>query len=142
MRAPHQGLSCRNQPPAVAHPVLPKRPALPATVDPDRWLLALDGRWYPRLVKRDGRIQVDGTSYYIKADLAGHHIMLRLNAATRCFDVFRGQQFVKSVPIKGLRGESMPLEAYIDLMGERARSEERQRMQRLRRAGLQASQSA
>ncbi len=93
-------------------------------------------------MKRDGRIQVDGTSYYIKADLAGHHIMLRLNAATRCFDVFRGQQFVKSVPIKGLRGESMPLEAYIDLMRERARSEERQRLLRQRRARLQAGQSA
>jgi hypothetical protein len=33
---PHQGRGCRNQPPAVAHPVLPTRPALPATVDPDR----------------------------------------------------------------------------------------------------------
>jgi hypothetical protein len=68
--------------------------------------------------------------------------MLRLDASARCFDVFRGQQFVKSVPIKGLRGERMPLEAYIDLMRERARSEERQRMQRLRRARLQAGQSA
>jgi Integrase core domain len=139
---PHQGRSCRNQPPAVAHPVLPTRPPLLATVDPDRWLDALNGRWYPRLVKRDGRIQVDGIPYYIKADLAGHHVMLRLNAATRCFDVFRGEHFVKSMPIKGLCGERMPLDAYIDLMRERARSEERQRLLRQRRARLQASQSA
>jgi hypothetical protein len=139
---PHQGRSCRNQPPAVAHPVLPTRPALPANVDPDRWLTSLDGRWYPRLVKKDGRIQVDGTSYYIKADLAGHHVMLRLNAAARCFDVFGGQQFVKSVPIKGLCGQQMPLEDYIDLMRERARSEERQRLIRQRRARLQTKQSA
>ena len=102
----------------------------------------LPGRWYPRLVKKDGRIQVDGTSYYIKADLAGHHIMLRLNAATRCFDVFGGNQFIKSVPIKGLRGGPMPLEDYIDLMGEHARSEERHRLIRQRRARLQAQQSA
>jgi transposase InsO family protein len=139
---PHQGRSCCNQPPCVAHPVLPARPALPVTVDPDRWLNALDGRWYPRLVKKDGRIQVDGISYYIKADLAGHHIMLRLNAATRCFDVFGGNQFIKSVPIKGLRGGPMPLEDYIDLMREHARSEERQRLIRQRRARLQAQQSA
>jgi transposase InsO family protein len=33
---PHQGRRCRNQPPVVAHPVLPTRPALPATIDPDR----------------------------------------------------------------------------------------------------------
>jgi transposase InsO family protein len=135
---PHQGRSCRNQPPALAHPVLPTRPALPVTVDPDLWLTALDGRWYPRRVKTDGRIQIDGTYYYIKQDLAGQHIMLRLNASTRCFDVFGGEQFVKSVPIKNLRGERMPLEEYIDLMRERARSEERQRLLRQRRARLQA----
>lgn len=135
---PHQGQSCRNQPPAVAHPVLPTRPALPATVDPDSWLTALDGRWYPRLVKKDGCIKVDSVSYYVKQDLVGHHIMLRLNASTRCFDVFQGEQFVKSVPIKGLHGQPMPLEVYIDLMRERARSEERQRLLRQRRARLQA----
>jgi hypothetical protein len=139
---PHQGRSCCNRPPAVAHPVLPKRPTLPETVDPDRWLQALDGRWYPRRVKRDGCIQVDGTSYYIKQALAAHRIMLRLNATTRCFDVFLGESFVKSVPIKGLRGELMALEVYIDLMGERARSEERQRMLLQRRARLQGEQSA
>jgi transposase InsO family protein len=139
---PHQGRSCGNQPPAVAHPVLPSREALPEIVDPDRWLVALDGRWYPRLVKKDGRIQVDGLSYYVKADLAGHHIMLHLNAATRCFDVFLGDQFVKSLPIKGLCGEPMPLENYLDLMRERARSEERQRMIRQRQARRQTEQSA
>src|SRR5579859_7797897 len=60
--------------------------------------------------------------YYIKADLAGHRILLHLNASTRCFDVFRGEQFVKSVPIKGLYGGPMPLQEYIDLMRERARA--------------------
>jgi hypothetical protein len=75
-------------------------------------------------------------------DLAGHHIMLRLNAATRCFDVFRSEQFIKSVSIKGLCGKQMPLEAYIDLMRERARSEERQRLLRQRRAHFQAGQGA
>jgi hypothetical protein len=139
---PHQGRSCRNQPPAVAHPVLPKRPAFPETVDPDRWLHALDGRWFARRVRTDGRIQVDGTYYYIKADLAGHHIMLRLNATARCFDVFGGEQFIKSVPIKGLCGKQMPLEDYIDLMRERARSQERHRLLRQRRARLQAQEGA
>jgi hypothetical protein len=119
---PHQGRSCRNQPPAVAHPVLPKREALPERVDPDGWLNALDGRWYPRRVKRDGSIKVDGTSYYIKQALASHHIMLRLNATTRCFDVFEGEVFLKSIPIKGLCGQQMALDAYIDLMRERARA--------------------
>lgn len=57
---PHQGHSCRNQPPRQAHPVLPTRPALPEEVDPDRWVNALDGRLYPRQVKSAGRVLVDG----------------------------------------------------------------------------------
>lgn len=68
--------------------------------------------------------------------------MIRLNASTRCFDVFRHDQFVKSVPIKGLRGELMPLEEYIDLMRERARSQERERILRQRQAHLRGQQSA
>jgi hypothetical protein len=86
--------------------------------------------------------RLDGTYYYIKAELAGHHILLHLNATARCFDAFRGAQFIKSVPIKGLYGKLMPLEDYIDLMRERARSEERQRLRRQRRARLQAQQGA
>lgn len=139
---PHQGRSCRNQPPALAHPVLPKRPPLPESVDPDQWLVALDGRCYPRLVKSDGRIRVDGRYYSIKTELAGHRIMLHLNASTRCFDVFLGEQFIKSVPIKGLRGEHMPLEDYIEMMREQARLEERERKLRKFRVSLQAQQNA
>jgi hypothetical protein len=71
-------------------------------VDPDCWLSALDGRRSPRRVKMDGRLQVDATSYSIKKELAGHRVMLRLNAVTRCFDVFRAEQFIKSVPGKRL----------------------------------------
>ncbi len=45
---PHQGLACGNQPPHVAlvarTPAIPPRPAVPAVVDPDRWVAALDGR--------------------------------------------------------------------------------------------------
>lgn len=139
---PHQGRSCRNVPPCIAHPTLPVRPALPESVDPDHWLSALDGRWYPRLIKADGCIQVDGTSYYIKNALIGQRVMLRINAATRCFDVFHENVLVKSVPIKGLCGVRMPLEEYIELMRERARSQERQRLLRLRRARLQGQQNA
>jgi transposase InsO family protein len=133
---PHQGRSCRNQPPAQAHPVLPQRPSLPKIVDPDRWLKAMHGRWYPRRVRADGRIQIDGTYYYVRQDLAGHQIMIRLNAATRSFEIFRHDLLVKEVPIKGLRGERMPLDAYIELMAERARSEERQRRLLQRRKRL------
>jgi hypothetical protein len=41
---PHQGRSCGNQPPSLAHPVLPSLPSLPTSVDPDAWLQAIHGR--------------------------------------------------------------------------------------------------
>lgn len=139
---PHQGRSCRNRPPCVAHPTLPKRPALPQTVDPDCWLTTLDGQCYPRQVRTDGTIRVDGLTYYVKRDLAGTRVLVRLSAANRSFEVLVGEQVVKVLPIKGLCGAPMALEAYIDLMRERARSEERQRQLQQRRQRWQARQSA
>lgn len=124
---PHQGRSCRNQPPQKAHPILSARPALPAQVDPDRWVSALDGRLYARRVKSDGRVLVDGIAYYVKRELAGQQIILRIKAATRVFEVLLGEQKIKELPIKGLIGEPMALDDYIELMSQRARSEERQR---------------
>ncbi len=124
---PHQGRSCRNQPPQKAHPILPPRPALPEEVDPDRWVHVLDGRLYARQVKSDGRVLVDGTAYYVKKDLAGQRIVLRIKAATRVCEVLLGEQKIKELPIKGLVGEPMALDDYIELMSQRARSEERQR---------------
>ena len=114
---PHQGRSCGNQPPCVAR--LPRCPSFPALVDLDTWLTALDGRYSPRRVQRDGRIVVDGLFYYVKAALAGLQVLLRLNATTRCFEVWMRVQCIKELLIKVLRGEQMPLEASIELMRER-----------------------
>ena len=135
---PHQGRSCRNQPPCQAHPVLPSLPPLPASVDPDAWLNAIHGRTYARRVKSDGRVSVDGTSYYVKQALAGQLITLRVNATQRCFEVMQQDTLIKQLSIKGLQGTLMPLEDCIALMQEHARSEERQRLMKLRRTQFQA----
>ena len=135
---PHQGRSCRNRPPSQAHPVLPILPALPTVVDPDAWLQAVHGRTYARRVKSDGRVSVDGADYYIKQVLAGQLITLCVNAAERCFEVLQHESIIKQLPIKGLQGQRMPLDDYVALMEERARSEERQRLMNLRRRHLQA----
>jgi transposase InsO family protein len=55
---PHQGMSCRNQPPRTAFPVLPTLPAVPAEVDPDRWLTEVHGRSYTRRVDAHGTVTV------------------------------------------------------------------------------------
>lgn len=135
---PHQGRSCGNQPPSLAHPVLPTLPALPAVVDPDAWVQAVHGRTYARRVKSDGFVKVDGVNYSVKQALAGQQITLCVNAAGRCFEVIQQETRMKQLPIKGLQGKLMPVDDYIALMEKRARSEERQRLMELRRRYLQA----
>jgi hypothetical protein len=135
---PHQGHSCGNRPPRVAHPVLPNLPPLPSLVDPDAWLKAIHGRTYARRIKSDGSVSVDGTDYYIKQALAGQMMILRVNADERCLEVLQQNALIKILPIKGLQGKRMELSDYIALMQERARSEERQRRINLHRRLVQA----
>jgi Integrase core domain/Homeodomain-like domain len=135
---PHQGRSCGNRPPRQAFPILPPLPPLPSWVDPDAWLQAIHGRTYARRVKSDGYVNIDGTGYYVKQALAGQHLLLRVNAAERCLEVLQGETLIKVLPIKGLQGKSMPLQDYIALMQERARSQERQRLRELHQRLLQA----
>jgi transposase InsO family protein len=123
---PHQGRSCGNRPPRVAHPVLPTLPSLPERVDPDGWLTSVDGQAFARKVDTHGCVTVDLQTYYIKQVLSGQHVVLFVNAHSRTFDVYLGSQQIKQVPIKGLQGEIMPFNRYVDLMREQARSEARQ----------------
>lgn len=69
---------------------------------------------------------VDLQTNYIKQQLSGQHVVVFVNAQSRTFDVYLGSQQIKQVPIKGLRGEVLPLERYLDLMRKEARSEARQ----------------
>ena len=45
---PNQARSCGNQPPRVAYPTFPQLPAVPQTIDPDRWLERLNGQAFVR----------------------------------------------------------------------------------------------
>ncbi|HZO73656.1 MAG TPA: hypothetical protein VFB60_15755 [Ktedonobacteraceae bacterium] len=89
---------------------------------------------YPRRVKSDGRVLVDSTAYYVKKELAGQQIILRIKAATRFFEVLLGEQKVKE-----LVGKPMALDDYIEIMSQRARSEERQRRMKRYQQRLQQS---
>src|SRR5271167_4884618 len=51
---PNQALSCGNQPPRVAFPVLPTLPPFPGFVDPDAWLRQIDGAHFIRKVRSSG----------------------------------------------------------------------------------------
>jgi len=122
---PHQGRSCHNVPPRIAHPDLPHLPALPTSVDPDRWVDQLHERAYVRHIGADGCVTVDERSYSVGLDHKGKSVALLVNAPGRCFEVWEGRSLLKRLPIKGLQGAPMPLERFIAWMREQAVAEER-----------------
>ncbi len=122
---PHQGRSCHNVPPRIAHPDLPHLPALPAEVDPDRWVDRLHGRAYVRHVGADGCVTVDERPYYVGLEHKGKTVARLFNAPGRCFEVWEGRSLLKRLPIKGLQGAPLPLERFIAWMREQAIAEER-----------------
>jgi len=88
--------------------------------------VVVDGQAFARKIDAHGCVTVDLQTYSIKQQFSGQHVVLFVNAQSRTFDVYLGNQQIKQVPIKGLHGESMPLERYVDLMRKEARSEARQ----------------
>ncbi len=122
---PHQGRSCKDQPPRVAFPTLPKLPPLPDQVDPDRWLESIHGHAFPRRIGSDGCVDVDLEPYYIKQALAGRHVVLLVNAPEKRFEVYYQDTLIKQMPIKGLYGEVLPFDRYVTLIKQEARSQQR-----------------
>jgi hypothetical protein len=116
----HQGRACGNVPPRVAFPTLPTRPALLQRVDPDAWLASLDQKMYLRHVGRDGCVAVDLTTYYLGPQLAGRSVLLQVRAQSRQFAVWEEDQIVKLLPIKGLVGQEMTLDGYLQLIKQEA----------------------
>src|SRR5512135_2503992 len=55
---PNQARSCGNQPPRVACPTFPMLPAVPETIDPDRWLERLNGQAFVRKVQSDASLTI------------------------------------------------------------------------------------
>jgi hypothetical protein len=120
---PHQGRACHNQPPKVAFPDLPRRPDVPAEVDPDRWLQAIDGRRYVRKVRQDTSISLDDVPYYLGRELVGKSVVLRVDAAQKELVVEDEGSEVKRVAIKGVGSAPMRFDAYVMRMCAEARSE-------------------
>src|ERR687885_92751 len=120
---PNQALSCGNQPPCVAYPTLPPRPALPALVDPDRLWKVLDGHRYVRKVRSNGTVTVDGLRYYVEQAWEGKYVSLRIDAPERVFVVEYRDQVIKVLPVKALLGERLPIEVYVEQMAVAARTQ-------------------
>jgi len=119
---PHQGLACGNQPPRSAFPVLPARPPVPATVDPDRWISALDGKCYVRKVQQDSSVTVGTGRYYVSQTLRGQQVTLQIDATDRTMVVKHEGVEVKRVPIQGTGRGRMPFAAFAELLCTEART--------------------
>jgi transposase InsO family protein len=120
---PHQGRSCGNQPPWAACPAFPTLPAVPETVDPDRWLWQVHQQAFARTIRVNGNLSINRQDYYVSRSLAGQRVTCWVNAAEKCFDIWQPAGPIKSVPIKGLHGQTMPFQEYVALMKREARSE-------------------
>ena len=127
VQRPHQGLSCGNRPPRTAFPQLPALPPLPTTVDPDGWLIQLDGLHLERKVDRHGMVSVDLKRYYVSAHLVGQHVVLHLDASGRCLQVLHHQQVIKALPLRGLVGQRLAFEPFLTHMLHQARAQARLR---------------
>jgi transposase InsO family protein len=123
---PNQARSCGNQPPRVACPTFPMLPAVPQTVDPDRWLEQVNKRAFARTIRAKGDLTINREDYYVSRSLAGQRVMCWVNAAEKCFDIWQPAGHIKSIPIKGLHGKTMPFGEYVALMKQEARSEYQQ----------------
>ena len=120
---PNQARSCRNQPPRVACPAFPTLPPVPQTVDPDRWLVQINQQAFARTIRAGGDLMINREVYYVSRSLAGQRVTCWVNAAEKCFNIWQPRGLIKSIPIKGLHGQSMPFEDYVALMKREARSE-------------------
>jgi hypothetical protein len=127
VQRPHQGISCGNRPPLTAFPTLAPLPALPATVDPDSWLTALDGLHLERKVDRHGMVSIDLKRYYVSSKEVGRRVVLHLDAAEHCIHVLLEQQSIKVLPLRGLVGQSLSFEQFLAHMLRQARAQARLR---------------
>ncbi len=111
--------------------MLPTLPSLPDIVQADRWLWRYHHRVFARLIGSDGCVTVHHEEYSISTRMAGRKVALVVDAPTAAFDVLDGVQILKRVSIQQVVRGKMPLERFITLMLEQARSEERLRLAKI-----------
>ena len=122
---PHQGRRCANQPPCVAAGEVQKRPGVPAMVEPDGWLKAMEGQVFRRRVGHDGTIAVNRQHYYVSSKEAGQIVGIRIDGSAKELVVERDGKEIKRLALRGVGGAALPYRAYVERMKGEARSEAR-----------------
>jgi hypothetical protein len=75
---------------------------------------------YLRHVGQDGCVNVDLATYYIGPQMAKRAVLLQVVAQDRLFAVWHENQIVKRLPIKGLVGQEMALDDYLQYIQQEA----------------------
>ncbi|HMQ34778.1 MAG TPA: integrase core domain-containing protein [Chloroflexaceae bacterium] len=119
---PHQGVSCGNQPPRQAFPELPVRPAVPAMVDPDRWVEVLDGQRYVRKVQANTEVNLDTQRYFVSQALVGQKVTLVVRAAERVLVIEHAGKEIKRIPLHGTGHPPCSFEQFVAQLCEEART--------------------
>ena len=87
-------------------------------------------RWTSKLLRErsvpGASLAINHQDYYVSRSLAGQRVTCWVNAAEKCFDIWQPGGRIKSVPIKGWYGKTMPFQDYVVVMKREARSEYRQ----------------
>jgi hypothetical protein len=85
-------------------------------------------------------VNVDLTTYYVGPQLAGRTVLLQVVAESRQFAVWYQDQIVKLLPIKGLMGQEMALDDYLQYIKQEALAAPRRSSARSSRKVRQSSQ--
>jgi hypothetical protein len=117
---PNQAVTCNNQPPRVKFPETPLLPPVPQIIDPDRWILELDGKNYMRRLDPSGRFHLGNQTYYVSKKLRGRSVVVWVNGSQHELEILIGGQLVKKLPIKGLKKKEMKFTEYLEMMSHEA----------------------
>jgi len=123
---PNQAITCGNRPPRMAFPTLPTRPAVPAFVDPDGWMRAVQGERYARKVKSDGRVVIGEQYSYVQKALAGERVVLEVDADTGELVVWHRKVPIKRLELKGLKNRPLAFDTFVEQLCQEARQAWRQ----------------
>lgn len=118
----HQGLSCKNRPPMVAHVALPVLKTLPKRLNPDAWTDMYHGGVYKRQVASNGSISIDNHDYPVGREYALKVACVHLDALEQVFHITVGDKHLPAKPMHGLHHRLMDFDEYADVMIAEARA--------------------
>jgi hypothetical protein len=81
-----------------------------------RWLVHIKKRALARTIRAWGDLTINCQNSYVSRTLAGRRVTCWVNAAEKHFEIWLSGKLIKSIPIKGLYGKTMPFGEYVALM--------------------------